>query len=39
MSTLAFLGLPEGAGDVVSVVLFLIGFALLFATLSGLERV
>lgn len=39
MSALAFLGLPEGAGDVVSVVLGLLGFALLFAVLAGLERV
>ncbi len=39
MSTLAFLGLPDGAGDVVSVVLGLLGFAALFLVLAGLERV
>lgn len=39
MTHLAFLGLPEGAGDLVSVVLGLLLFAVLFAVLEGLDRV
>ena len=35
----AFLGLPESAGDAVSVVLAACAFALLFLILHGLERV
>ena len=39
MSPLAFLGLTESIGDLYSVVIGAIAFALLFAFLRGLEHV
>lgn len=39
MTLLAFLGIPESAGDVISVALFALLFGLLALALRGLDRV